>query len=168
MNTTKQSTSNNSSKDYSNKENTIVEVWKDNLEEEMKKICHLVEEGYNVIAMDTEFPGIIYAMPSQQMAHTTSWYDVLRENVNDLNLIQVGITLSNKEGVKPQPVHTWQFNMEFSLTKNKFSNDSINILKDAGIDFQELEVSRTGLLINFFIQSCPVSNQRKEESTQEI
>lgn len=110
----------------------------------MKKVCVLVEEGFNVIAMDTEFPGIIYAMPSQQMAHATSWYDVLRENVNDLNLIQVGITLSNKEGVKPGPVHTWQFNMEFSLSKNKYSSDSINILKEAGIDFAQLEVGVRG------------------------
>jgi CCR4-NOT transcription complex subunit 7/8 len=121
-------------------ENQIVEVWKDNLEEEMKNVCKLIDQGYDVIAMDTEFPGIIYAMPSQQMVHATSWYDVLRENVNNLELIQVGITLSNKEGVKP-PVNTWQFNMQFSLTKNKFSSDSINILKEAGIDFQELEVN---------------------------
>ena len=126
--------------DNSTKDSQIVEVWKDNLEEEMKNVCDLVEKGYNVIAMDTEFPGIIYAMPSQQMVHSNTWYDVLRENVNDLNLIQVGITLSNKEGVKPEPVHTWQFNMEFSLSKNKYSADSINILKEAGINFQELEV----------------------------
>lgn len=129
-----------SSQETSIKDNQIIEVWKDNLEQEMKNVCNLVERGYNVIAMDTEFPGIIYAMPSQQMVHANSWYDVLRENVNDLNLIQVGITLSNPEGVKPQPVNTWQFNLEFSLSKNKYSNDSINILKEAGIDFDQLEV----------------------------
>lgn len=123
-------------------ENQIIEVWKDNLEEEMKNVCKLVEQGYNVIAMDTEFPGIIYTMPSQQMVHATSWYEVLRENVNNLELIQVGITLSNKQGIKPQPVNTWQFNMQFSLTKNKYSVDSINVLKEAGIDFQELEVMK--------------------------
>lgn len=133
--------SESSSQETSIKDNQIIEVWKDNLEQEMKNVCELVERGYNVIAMDTEFPGIIYAMPSQQMMHANSWYDVLRENVNDLNLIQVGITLSNPEGVKPQPVNTWQFNLEFSLSKNKYSNDSINILKEAGIDFDQLEVS---------------------------
>ena len=134
--------SQDSSKDESIKENQIVEVWRENLEEEMRNVTNLVEQGYDVIAMDTEFPGIIYAMPSQQMVHATSWYDVLRENVNHLNLIQVGITLSNKDGVKPQPINTWQFNMEFSLTKDKFSSDSINILKEAGINFQELEVNK--------------------------
>jgi CCR4-NOT transcription complex subunit 7/8 len=134
--------SEDSSKDESIKENQIVEVWRENLEEEMRNVTSLVEQGYDVIAMDTEFPGIIYAMPSQQMIHATSWYDVLRENVNHLNLIQVGITLSNKDGVKPQPINTWQFNMEFSLTKDKFSSDSINILKEAGINFQELEVNK--------------------------
>lgn len=141
MSNNTQKKSNSESQENSVKENQIVDVWKENLEEEMKNVCALVEEGYDVIAMDTEFPGIIYAIPSQQMAHVNTWYEVLQKNVNELNLIQVGITLSNKEGVKPQPVNTWQFNLEFSLTKNKYSGDSINILKEAGIDFDELEVN---------------------------
>ena len=141
MSNNTQKKSNSESQENSVKENQIVDVWKDNLEEEMKNVCALVEEGYDVIAMDTEFPGIIYAIPSQQMAHVNTWYEVLQKNVNELNLLQVGITLSNKEGVKPQPVNTWQFNLEFSLTKNKYSGDSINILKEAGIDFDELEVN---------------------------
>ena len=141
MSNNTQKKSNSESQENSVKENQIVDVWKDNLEEEMKNVCALVEEGYDVIAMATEFPGIIYAIPSQQMAHVNTWYEVLQKNVNELNLIQVGITLSNKEGVKPQPVNTWQFNLEFSLTKNKYSGDSINILKEAGIDFDELEVN---------------------------
>jgi CCR4-NOT transcription complex subunit 7/8 len=141
MSTNQTKKSESSSQENSVKENQIIDVWKENLEEEMKNVCALVEQGYNVIAMDTEFPGIIYAISNQQMAHVNSWYEVLQKNVNELNLIQVGITLSNKEGVKPQPVNTWQFNLEFSLSKNKYSGDSINILKEAGIDFDQLEVS---------------------------
>ena len=35
-------------------------VWAHNVEEEMAKISKLIKEGYTWVAMDTEFPGIIY------------------------------------------------------------------------------------------------------------
>ena len=121
-------------------ETEIVDVWKDNLDEELPKLCALVEKGYNVIAMDTEFPGIIYTVTSQQMASGSTWYDIVRDNVNNLNFIQVGLSLSDAEGNMPTPINTWQFNLEFNLKKDKFSLDSITILKEAGIDFDKLEV----------------------------
>jgi len=39
------------------KETTIKEVFADNFEEELFKIMDLIET-FNVIAMDTEFPGV--------------------------------------------------------------------------------------------------------------
>ena len=132
---------NNSKTCESANDSEIINVWRENLEEEMKNVCRLVDQGYNVIAMDTEFPGIIYTITNQQVPHNSSWYDIVRDNVNSLNLIQVGITLSDADGNKPEPIDTWQFNLEFSLSKNKFSPDSISMLKEAGIDFDELEVT---------------------------
>lgn len=40
---------------------------------------------------------------------------MVRENVNKLKMIQLGITLSSLEGEFPEPVCTWQFNFMFSL-----------------------------------------------------
>ena len=122
-------------------ETEIVNVWHYNLVEEMENVCKLVEQGFNTIAMDTEFPGIIYSNTNSQLAHLSSWYDNVRNNVNVLNLIQVGITLSDDQGNKPEPVNTWQFNLQFDLDNDQFANDSIAILKEAGIDFEELMVS---------------------------
>lgn len=49
--------------------------------------------------MDTEFPGDVFDGQTQ--------YLMVRENVNKLKLIQLGITLSNSEGEFPKPVCTW-------------------------------------------------------------
>ena len=123
-----------------NEEDGIRNVWRDNFTEEISKMSDVVRQGYTSIAMDTEYPGFIHSIHSQQYPHRDLWYEVMRKNVNDMNLIQIGITLSDKNGKKPEKIHTWQFNLEFFLKKEKSSPDSICILKEAGIDFQLLEV----------------------------
>lgn len=42
----------------SSQEITLREVWKSNMEEEFDRLADLIEE-YPVVAMDTEFPGIL-------------------------------------------------------------------------------------------------------------
>jgi hypothetical protein len=108
----------------------IVEVWEDNFEEEMEKISELLRD-YNFVAMDTEFPGICI----QGEAYTG--YNLIRSNVDALKLIQVGISLSNESGVSPS-VSTWQFNLKFDLKVDQSSPESIDMLKEAGINFDEL------------------------------
>lgn len=56
-----------------------------------------------------------------------------------LKVIQVGITLTDKDGNLPEPVSTWQFNLKFDLKKDRSSESSIQLLKDAGINFNNLE-----------------------------
>jgi CCR4-NOT transcription complex subunit 7/8 len=119
----------------------IRNVWNNNCEEEMTNVSKLISNGYTVIAMDTEYPGFIHSLHSQQYPHKDLWYEVMRNNVNDMNLIQIGITLSDPSGKKPEGTHTWQFNLEFFLENEKSSPDSICILKEAGIDFSELQVN---------------------------
>ena len=73
---------------------------------------------------------------------------MVRENVNNLKLIQLGITLSNAEGEYPKPISTWQFNFKFNLEypsplspfhrKELFNHASINLLINSGINFQKL------------------------------
>ncbi len=111
----------------------IMNVWDDNIEAEMDKISLLLEK-YNYVSMDTEFPGVVI------QGENLIGYQFIKSNVDELKLIQVGITLSDEHGNCPQPVSTWQFNLKFDLTAEKFAADSINLLKEAGIDFNELSI----------------------------
>ena len=42
-------------------------------------------------------------------------YRNIKNNVDNLKVIQVGITLANGNGEYPQDVSTWQFNFKFDL-----------------------------------------------------
>jgi CCR4-NOT transcription complex subunit 7/8 len=65
----------------------------------------------------------------------------MKLNVDSTKIIQLGITLTNEKGEYPQnlPYHTWQFNFKFDLKNDKFSEESINLLKSSGINFENLE-----------------------------
>lgn len=136
----------------------IKEVYSENLDEEMKVIKPLLNE-YNYIGMDTEFPGTVYSLKNLS---DDFYYKTLQKNVNELKLIQLGITLTNKDGEYPKniPYHTWQFNFKFDEEKDKYSEESLNLLKSTGIDFDKLKkngiehkkfakiLKRTGLVLN--------------------
>jgi CCR4-NOT transcription complex subunit 7/8 len=114
---------------------TIREVYSDNFVEEIKNLSELLEV-YNVVAMDTEFPGVVY----QSVVNTReTYYRTIKANVDKLKLIQVGITISDKEGNYPAEVCTWQFNLKFDLNTDHHSNESIAMLSNSGINFQTLE-----------------------------
>jgi CCR4-NOT transcription complex subunit 7/8 len=115
----------------------IKNVWKYNLEKEFARLSKAVEEGYNWVAMDTEFPGIVfnYVMDSK---NPEMGYRILKMNVDNLKLIQVGITVANEKGQKPAGTHTWQFNLNFNVNTEKYHPESITLLKEAGIVFEEL------------------------------
>ncbi|GME81177.1 unnamed protein product [Ambrosiozyma monospora] len=66
----------------------------------------------------------------------------MRSNADLLNLVQIGITLSDKEGKRPEGVpSTWQFNFKFDLENEMFSRESIESLATTGINFQRLKES---------------------------
>lgn len=112
-------------------------VWKHNVEEEFWKIADLIEEGYTWIAMDTEFPGIIYDYVNNNQPDFG--YRTLKMNVDNLKLIQAGISLAKETGEKPQGIDTWQFSLNFDLKNEKHHPESIKLLQEAGIDFAKLE-----------------------------
>ena len=79
----------------------IREVWNHNLEDELKQICHIVNE-YPWVAMDTEFPGVV-ARPIGDFKSSADYqYQLLRCNVDLLKIIQLGLTFFNKDGEMPQ------------------------------------------------------------------
>lgn len=111
----------------------IMNVWEENVEFEFDKIMQLVDK-YNYISMDTEFPGI--CMQGENLIG----YNFIKSNVDELKLIQVGITLADENGETPKPISTWQFNLKFDLENDTHAKESINLLKEAGIDFDQLNL----------------------------
>ena len=131
----------------------IIEVYKENFMEEIINLSILLED-YNYIGMDTEFPGTVFSIKNMC---DDFYYKSLKTNVDNLKLIQLGITLTNEKGEYPQnyPYHTWQFNFEFDKNVDKYHPSSINLLKQSGIDFEKLK--NRGINHNLFAEYLTVS-----------
>lgn len=134
----------------------IREVWDYNLEEEFALIREIVDD-YPYIAMDTEFPGVVLR-PLAQFKNINDYnYHTLKDNVDMLKLIQLGLTFSDEDGNLPtcgtEKHCIWQFNFrEFNINEDIFANDSIEMLKLCGIDFQKnteegIDANRFGELL---------------------
>ena len=111
----------------------IKEVYKNTFKEEMEKITKLIEH-FPIVSMDIEFPGCVYNKMNSRLA---SNYEVIKKNIDNLKLIQVGITLSDKLGCYPSETCTWQFNLEFNLKKEIHKEESINLLSSCGLEFDK-------------------------------
>ncbi|XP_018439634.1 probable CCR4-associated factor 1 homolog 7 [Raphanus sativus] len=126
----------------------IREVWSDNLESEMALIREIVDD-FPFVAMDTEFPGIVCRPVGTFRTNTEYHYETLRTNVNLLKMIQLGLTFSDERGNLPtcgsdDKYCIWQFNFrEFDLSSDIFAHDSIELLRQSGIDF--VKNSRNGV-----------------------
>ncbi|KAK4362169.1 hypothetical protein RND71_017410 [Anisodus tanguticus] len=118
----------------------IREVWIDNLEEEFALMREIVDE-YPYIAMDTEFPGVVIRPVGNFKNSNDYHYQTLKDNVDMLKLIQLGLTFSDENGNLPKcgtdKYCIWQFNFrEFNPNEDVFANDSIELLRQSGIDFK--------------------------------
>lgn len=129
----------------------IRDVWADNLDEVMKTIREVVQRNCYV-AMDTEYPGVV-ARPIGSFTTSTDYqYQTLRCNVDLLRIIQLGVAFFHEDGTYMSDLPVWQFNFKFSLSEDMYAQDSIEILKQAGIDFatheeKGIEVARFGELL---------------------
>ncbi|KAK8641115.1 hypothetical protein V6N13_010544 [Hibiscus sabdariffa] len=134
----------------------IREVWNDNLEEEFALIREVVDT-YNYVAMDTEFPGVVLR-PVGSFKNINDYnYQTLKDNVDMLKLIQLGLTFSDENGNLPtcgtDSSCIWQFNFcEFDISQDIFASDSIELLHQCGIDFKKnnekgIDVKRFGELL---------------------
>lgn len=129
----------------------IREVWNDSLEDEFALIRELVDD-YPYVAMDTEFPGTIVRPLRDSLPYST-----LKENVDLLKLIQVGLTFSDKEGNLPTcgtgKYCVWQFTFrEFNVDEDVYAEESITLLTESGFDFKKnnkigIDVLRFGELL---------------------
>ncbi|KAG9196438.1 hypothetical protein G6011_01559 [Alternaria panax] len=138
----------------------IREVWRSNLHQEMDMLRSLIDQ-YPYISMDTEFPGVV-ARPIGDFNSKASYhYQTVRCNVDLLKIIQLGVTLFNVQGdippshldtselnYKPKSMQryannivvcpcTWSFNFQFSLEDDMYNEESIQMLKKSGADFEK-------------------------------
>lgn len=129
----------------------IKDVWASTLDREMAVIREVVEK-YPYVAMDTEFPGVV-AKPIGDAYSTGYQYQTLQCNVDLLKVIQLGISFCDGEGKVPEyGCYCWQFNFRFDLNEDMYAEDSIQLLKESGIDFarhasEGIDVARFGELI---------------------
>lgn len=113
----------------------IRNVWAENVEEEMYNIRQAVEK-YPYVAMDTEFPGVV-AKPVTEAYTNDYHYKSLKVNVDLLKIIQLGLSFSDENGNLCKDCPCWQFNFQFDLDGDMFAQDSIDLLINSGISFQD-------------------------------
>ncbi|KAL7719008.1 poly(A)-specific ribonuclease [Entamoeba marina] len=137
-------------------QNFITDVYKNNLQEEMNIISELIDD-FNYVSMDTEFPGFCSKTNSmkQDSIDPDEHYIFMKENVDQLKIIQIGITLQNKNGEYPRGTRTWQFNFNFDVTLDDSSQEAIQLLDNAGINFSKLKLN--GISVEDFGESIMAS-----------
>ncbi|KAL8536038.1 hypothetical protein ACS0TY_011609 [Phlomoides rotata] len=118
----------------------VREVWEENLEYELNLIRRSVRR-FPIASVDTEFPGTVFdtkhAFSSLSPAQL---YFLMKPNVDLLNLIQLGLTLSDPHGNLPtlgtDSHYVWQFNFRnFDPDRDRHDPEAISLLKTQGIDF---------------------------------
>ena len=144
------------------KEKSIIEVYDSNCDKEIKNIISILEKEKEIfVGMDTEFPGIV-----SNLNYITNdfYYKNMKLNVESTRLIQLGLTLTDKNGNKPKDIecNTWQFNFQFDIENDKYSQESINLLKHSGINFQNLKNNgiKPEKFLTSFIRSGLVLNPK--------
>ncbi|TVU41563.1 hypothetical protein EJB05_15092, partial [Eragrostis curvula] len=114
----------------------VRQVWQSNHREEMALIESLLPR-FRYAAVDTEFPGTVYrpACPAYLLTPEKR-YALLKANVDELELIQLGLTLFNDDLTGANAAVVWEFNFrEFDPRRHRHAPDSIAMLRAKGVDF---------------------------------
>ncbi|KAJ1287899.1 hypothetical protein BS78_02G045900 [Paspalum vaginatum] len=117
----------------------VRQVWAHNLDQESRLIESLLPK-FPYMAVDTEFPGTVHRPAGPVYGLTVEErYDLLKRNVDDLQLIQIGLTLFDSGGRLPglgATRYVWEFSLrEFDVRSHLHAPESIAMLRDKGVDF---------------------------------
>ncbi|KAF0907876.1 hypothetical protein E2562_022280 [Oryza meyeriana var. granulata] len=117
-------------------------VWAHNLEKEVELINSLLS-SFRFAAVDTEFPGTVHrpSVPAYTLTAKDK-YALMRANVDELHLVQLGLTVFDADGRLPDlgtrgaVQFVWEFNFrEFDLRSHRHAPESIEFLRSKGVDF---------------------------------
>lgn len=113
----------------------VHEVWAWNLDKEFGELVAAASDG-SIVAIDMEFPGFLRQQPRSDVPGAqAARYQALRENVDHLRPIQLGVAVAGQDGVLRG---VWSFNLQFNLNVDLHTEKSVAFLRAAGIDFQRL------------------------------
>ncbi|CAN6209425.1 unnamed protein product [Urochloa humidicola] len=118
----------------------VRQVWAHNFEAEARLIESLLPK-FRYAAVDTEFPGTVYRPAGAVYTLTPARrYELLKQNVDALDLIQLGLTLFDSGGRLPLlpggAAAVWEFNFrEFDVRRGRHAPESIAMLRASGVDF---------------------------------
>ncbi|TXG58019.1 hypothetical protein EZV62_015848 [Acer yangbiense] len=121
----------------------IRQVWGVNLDHELFLFDQTLRH-HNLLSVDTEFPGFLRNTPRD--APETLRYSDLKFNIDNTELIQLGITLSDDYG---NISSTWEFNFcDFDIDNEACNETSIDFLKKSGLDFERIR--KDGIFMSVF------------------
>ncbi|CAL9216486.1 unnamed protein product [Arabidopsis halleri] len=120
------------------KQSRSCEVWRWNKEAEMNAMSDCLKHC-SFIAIDTEFPGCLKETPMEASEETR--YRNMKYNVENTNLIQLGLTIFAGEFSK-----TWEINFsDFNEWKDLKNEKSIAFLKSNGLDLEKIREEGIGI-----------------------
>ncbi|CAE7809151.1 CAF1-3 [Symbiodinium sp. CCMP2456] len=109
----------------------IFEVWSWNFDAEFGQLLAALSSASDgaVLALDTEFPGFL--REEKQTAKRSARYAALRQNCDNLRPIQLGISVSHRDG---SLCGTWCFNLSFDVytdlyTEASATNEVVNSVR---------------------------------------
>ena len=132
----------------------IIEICRENFTEALPRIQNCLCTS-SMVAMDTEFPGTITKPFLGFIKSKNKYFQILRRNVDLLQLIQLGISFADEKGGKITIKECLQFNFNFNLSQNMFAQDSIDLLLRSGVDFQNHK--KKGVMLEKFVEMLKFS-----------
>lgn len=124
------------------KEIKIVDVYADTFDRVMDEIADIILE-YPIIGVDTEFPGsfhdhlYIAALSNRlPLSPLITNYQRFKCNIDNMKMIQLGLSFTNDAGEHPPNAHAYQFNFCFDLGNDLNNEKSIELLRQHNIDFE--------------------------------